>query len=268
MGIQNVVSGADVSMTRPKVRSIGMLDVLDALRLGFNDFREKPSHYIFLCLLYPVAGIVLVVWSAGANLLPLMFPLASGFALLGPIAALGLYEISRRRELRLEATWQDALNVRKSPAILSILGGAVVLLLLFLVWLAVARVIHAWHFGAEAPETISGFLEDVLLTPGGWSMMLWGNLTGLFFAVVALSISLVTFPLLLDRDVGLLLALDTSVRATLANPAPVLLWGVIVAALLVIGSIPLFAGLAVVLPVLGHSTWHLYRKLVEPPAIR
>ena len=115
---------------------------------------------------------------------------------------------------------------------------------------------------------MSAFLSDVLTTSTGWSMMVWGNMVGFCFAVVALAISVVTFPLLLERDVGALSAISTSIRATVTNPVPVFFWGLIVAVLLAIGSIPIFAGLIVVLPVLGHATWHLYRKLVEPPAIR
>lgn len=267
MATLHVYSDSEGLVPHLGVRRIGTLEVLDALRLGWIDFREKPSHYVFLCLLYPVAGAILMVWAAGANLLPLLFPLASGFALLGPVAALPLYEVSRKRELGLDPSWREALNVRKTPAIFSIAAAAAVLLVLFVVWLNVAQAIYEWHFGEQVPASLSVFLTDVLTTSTGWSMMFWGNLAGLGFAVVALAIALVTFPLLLERDVGIAAAISTSVRAAIANPVPVLLWGLIVAALLVIGSIPVFAGLAVVLPVLGHATWHLYRKLVEPPAL-
>jgi len=267
MGTLHVMSNAEGTLVRPEVREIGMLEVLDALRLGLRDFQEKPSHTVFLCLLYPVAGIVLMVWSAGANLLPLMFPLASGFALLGPIAAIGLYEISRRRELGLDTSWRHALDLRHSPAIFSIVAAAAVLFALFIVWLLVAQKIYVAHFGELPPASLTSFLADVLYTSNGWSMMFWGDLAGLVFAVAALAVSVVTFPLLLERDVGALAAILTSVRALARNPVPVLLWGVIVTALLVIGSIPLFAGLAIVLPVLGHATWHLYRKMIGPAAL-
>lgn len=267
MAVLHVYSDAEGLMPRPAVRKISTLEVLDALRLGWSDFSEKPSHYVFLCLLYPVMGVVLMVWSAGANMLPVMFPLASGFALLGPIAALGLYEMSRKRELGLDPSWREAFDVRKSPALFSIFAAGCVLFVLFIAWLNVAQAIFEWHFGPVVPASLSAFLSDVLTTWSGWQMMFWGDLIGLAFAVVALSISVVTFPLLLERDVGAAAAIATSVRATIANPVPVFLWGFIVAALLVIGSIPLFAGLAVVLPVLGHATWHLYRKLIEPPAL-
>lgn len=263
----HIVSDAQGEVPRPGIRKIGTLEVIDALHLGWVDFREKPSHYVFLCLLYPVAGMVLMAWSAGANLLPMMFPLASGFALLGPVAAIGLYEISRRRELGLDPSWRDALEVRKSPALFSIVAVAAALFALFIAWLVVAQAVYEAYFGVDYNLTTAEFFGNVLGTSEGWSMMLWGNLIGLGFAIVALAASVVTFPLLLERDVGAVSAIWTSIRATVANPVPVFLWGLIVAALLAVGSIPVFAGLAVVLPWLGHSTWHLYRKLVEPPAL-
>ena len=266
MGTLHVISNAEGTLVHPEVREIGVLDVMDAMRLGLRDFQEKPSHYVFLCIMYPIAGIVLMVWSAGANLLPLMFPLASGFALLGPIAAIGLYEISRRRELGLDSSWHHALEVRHSPAMFSIIASAIVLLALFVAWLMVAQKIYVAHFGDHAPVSLRAFLHDVLYTWNGWSMMFWGDLAGLGFAIAALAVSVVTFPLLLERDVGALAAILTSIRCLIRNPLPVLVWGLIVAVLLVVGSIPIFAGLAVVLPVLGHSTWHLYRKLVGPAA--
>jgi uncharacterized membrane protein len=260
----HVIAGAESRLVRPVVRKIDVSDVIDALKLGIADFNRRPSHYAFLCLVYPVTGIFLAVWSAGANLLPLLFPLMSGFALLGPLAALGLYEISRREERSENPSWRDALEVFRSPALPSILAVGLMLLALFTVWLLVAQAIYTSHFGEAAPASLSAFVTDVLTTQEGRQMMLWGNLAGFFFAVIVLATTVVAFPLLLDRDVGAAAAVDASVRATLANPLPVALWGLIVAALLAIGTIPIFAGLVVVMPILGHSTWHLYRKLVAP----
>lgn len=258
----HVMAGADNSFVRPVIRRITISDVIDALRRGWDDFREKPSHYVFLCLMYPIAGIFLAVWSSGANLLPLIFPLMSGFALLGPIAAIGLYEISRRRERGEDTSWRHALEVLNSPALPSIIAVGATLFVLFIVWLVVAQSIYTAHFGDAVPASLASFLSDIFRTPQGMRLIVWGNLAGFAFAVVVLATTVVAFPLLLDRDVGAAAAIDTSVRATLANPVPVALWGLIVAALLVVGTIPLFAGLAVIMPILGHSTWHLYRKLV------
>jgi uncharacterized membrane protein len=248
MAAFHVMAGASGEFTRPEVRKIGLVDLVDALRLGLDDFREKPSHYVFLCLMYPIAGIFLVMWSSGADLLPLLYPLMSGFALVGPIAALGLYEISRRREQGLDSSWHHALEVRHSPALPSIIAVGLMLLALFVAWLIVAQRIYTMTF------------DEAGLT----SLIFWGNLAGFVFAIVVLATTVVAFPLLLDRDVGAVAAVDASIHATLANPGPVALWGLIVASLLVVGTIPIFVGLAVVMPILGHSTWHLYRKLIAP----
>ncbi|WEX87001.1 DUF2189 domain-containing protein [Sinorhizobium garamanticum] len=260
----HVLSGANARASHPGIRKIGIADVFDALRLGFNDFREKPSHYVFLCLIYPIAGAVLITWSAGANMLPLLYPLASGFALIGPVAAIGLYEISRRRELGMDASWPHALRLYRSPALPSILAVAAVLFVIFIAWLLVAQALYVRIFGTTPPNSISAFWNGIIGTPEGWNLIVIGNAVGFVFAVIVLSISVVTFPLLLDRDVGAVVAVETSIRATLTNPVPVACWGLIIAAGLVIGSIPVFVGLAVIMPIFGHATWHLYRKIVEP----
>lgn len=258
----HVMAGADHTFTRPAIRKIGIADLIDALKLGLDDFSEKPSHYVFLCLMYPIAGIALAIWSTDQDLLPLLFPLMSGFALLGPIAAIGLYEISRRREKGQDTSWSHAFDVRFSPALPSIVVAGLMLFGLFIVWLFVAQNIYFIYFGDGVPPTLSSFVSSVLTTREGMAMMFWGDLAGFVFALVALATTVVTFQLLLDRDVGVVAAIDASIRATLTNPVPIAVWGLIVAALLVVGTIPIFAGLAVVMPILGHASWHLYRKLV------
>lgn len=259
----HVVAGANDTFERPVVQTLTFSDLGAALRLGLDDFFDKPSHYVFLCLIYPIAGLVMSAWLTGANILTLLFPLMSGFALVGPVAAIGLYEISRRREAGLDTSWWHALEVRQSPALPSIIGVAAWLFFVFIAWLLAARGIYAAFFGEAQPAGLGDMVHMMLTTEAGRSVMLWGNLAGLGFAVVVLATSVVAFPLLLDRDVGALSALDTSLRVTLANPVVIATWGLIVALLLIAGSLPFFAGLAVVLPVLGHSTWHLYRRAVK-----
>jgi uncharacterized membrane protein len=257
------------AVAQPTVRQIEIADVFDALRRGFDDFWEKPSHYVFLCLIYPVIGVILITWTSGGNALQLIYPLITGFALLGPLAALGLYEISRRRELNLDSSWTHALEVRNSPAIPSIVAVGVLLLGLFVAWLLTAQALFNWLYGSDVPTSITAFVSDVLTTERGWTLILLGNAIGFLFALVVLSTTVIAFPLLLDRDVGAYAAIETSARVMIANPVPIVLWGLIVAIALVAGSLPLFVGLAIVIPVLGHSTWHLYRKVVEtPPAKR
>jgi uncharacterized membrane protein len=258
----HVLAGAGDEIARPVVRPIHTADLFAALRDGFDDFMQKPSHYVFLCLIYPIVGLLLGMWSTGYNALPLLYPLMSGFAILGPIAAIGLYEISRRREAGLDTSWRHAFEVLRSPAIPSIIVVGLGLLLLFYAWLAVAETLYQWLFGPAAPTSLTAFLGEIFSTPQGWTLILWGNLLGFLFALVTLCTTVIAFPLLIDRDVGVVSAVTTSMRAVAANPGPMLLWGIIVALALVVGSIPLFIGLAIVVPVLGHATWHLYRRVV------
>jgi uncharacterized membrane protein len=246
----------------PTIRTIGLSDLRDALRLGWEDFKAVPSHAVFLCMIYPVLGLVLARTVLGHSVLPLLFPLAAGFALLGPFAALGLYELSRRRECGEEASAWDAFEVLRSPSFGAMLGLGTLLFALFVTWVATAQAIYVATFGYEPAAQIPDFVRRVLTTPQGWWLIVVGCGVGFLFALVALCISVVSFPLMLDRQSSAAEAMVTSLRAVAKNSVPIAAWGLIVAALLVVGSLPLFLGLAVVIPLLGHATWHLYRKVV------
>jgi uncharacterized membrane protein len=259
----HVIAGRTTHPEFPSVRKIGIGDLKYALAAGFDDFNAMPSHIVFLCMIYPILGIVLTRIALGADVLPIVFPLATGFALIGPFAAIGLYEMSRRRELGLDLSWWHVFDVLRSPSIGAIGGVAVLLMLIFLGWLGTAQAIYHLLFGPAVPDSIAGFAHDVFATPAGWKLIFWGNIVGFVFAVWALTIGVVSFPLLLDRDVGAAVAITTSARAVYKNPVTIAIWGCIVAALLLVGSVPFFFGLAVVIPVLGHATWHLYRRVVE-----
>jgi uncharacterized membrane protein len=247
----------------PAIRRIGMAALSGVLAKGFEDFAACRTDVVFLCVVYPVVGLLLARFAYGDRLLPLLFPLASGFALVGPFAAVGLYEMSRRRERGATVGWIDAFAVVRSPAIGAIVLLGLILLAIFLVWIAAAWAVYALTLGPAPPASIGGFIRDVLTTERGWMMIGVGIGVGFLFALLALAISVVSFPLLLDRETGLDTAIRTSFRAVAANPGAMAAWGLIVAAGLAIGSIPLFVGLIVVLPVLGHATWHLYREVVE-----
>ena len=252
----------------PVVRRLAPSDLFHSLARGVDDFVAMPSHAIFLCVIYPLLGILLVSMTLGNSLLPLAFPIAAGFALVGPLAAIGLYELSRRREAGLDSSPSHVFDVLHSPSLGAIVALGLLLTAIFLIWLAVAEGIYIANFGYKAPASIRQFADDVLNTSAGWNLIFVGTGVGFLFAVMVLTISAVSFPLLLDRDVGAPAALLTSIRVVAANPGTMALWGFIVAALLVIGSIPCFLGLTVVMPVLGHATWHLYRRAVEPAANR
>ncbi|MGE0260829.1 MAG: DUF2189 domain-containing protein [Alphaproteobacteria bacterium] len=249
----------------PRIRRISFAEIHYALARGVEDFAAFRGDVVFLVFVYPLAGLVLARLIFGYDLLPLLFPLASGFALIGPIAAVGLYEMSRCREAGSdEVGWADAFAVFRSPAIGSIMLFGLLLLAIFAVWIGVASAIYDATLGPEPPVSGAAFVHDVFTTAGGWAMIGLGIGIGFLFAVGVLAISVVSVPLLLDRDVGLLAAVAASLRAVMANPVPMAAWGLIVAAGLVLGTAPLFLGLIFVLPVLGHATWHLYRRLVVP----
>jgi uncharacterized membrane protein len=253
--------GQDIPM--PAVRRIRASDLRAVLLRGLADFEAYRSDVIFICLIYPLVGILLAWLSFGYNFLPLLFPLASGFALVGPVAAVGLYEMSRRREQGHRISWIDAFGVIRSPGFGAILVLGLVLLAIFLLWMLAAALIYQLTLGPEAPVSIAAFIRDVFTTRPGWTMIVVGVGVGFLFALLVLAISVVSFPLLLDRDVGLYAAVSTSIRAVGTNPGPMALWGLIVAGGLVIGMLPAFLGLILVLPLLGHATWHLYRKVVR-----
>ena len=256
------VQPAEEVAAGPTIRTIGLSDLHSALQLGWEDFKAVPSHAIILCVIYPLLGLVLARAAFGYSVLPLLFPIAAGFALVGPFAALGLYELSRRRERGEEPSAWDALDVLRSPSFSSMLGLGTLLLALFVTWVATAQTIYIAVFGYGGAAGFEEFVHRVLTTPQGWWLIGVGCGVGFLFALVALCIAVVSFPLMLDRNAGALEAMVTSLRVVGHNPMTMAAWGLIVAALLVIGSLPLFLGLAVVLPLLGHATWHLYRAAI------
>jgi uncharacterized membrane protein len=264
MANSHILVGASTSPARPVVRRIAPADLYHSLARGVDDFTAMPSHAIFLCVIYPMLGIFLIALTLGNSLLPLAFPIAAGFALVGPLAAIGLYELSRRREAGLDSSSDHALDVLHSPSLGAIVALGLLLMVIFLIWLVVAEALYIAHFGYAPPPPIAQFAHNVLTTPAGWNLIIVGTGIGFLFAVLVLTISAISFPLLLDRDVGAAVALYTSIRVVATNPMTMALWGLIVAALLVVGTIPFFLGLTVVMPVLGHATWHLYRRAVEP----
>ncbi|MFV1592810.1 DUF2189 domain-containing protein [Phaeobacter sp. JH20_36] len=254
--------GSDKAGEMPRVLQLDMADLGAALRAGWQDFAACRSDAMALVFLYPLIGVALVVLSLSMNLLPLILPLVLGFALVGPVAAVGLYEMSSRREAGFTPRWMDAFAVLRSPAFLSILMLGLYLAALCILWLTVATAIYNRTLGPEAPTSLAAFTQDIFTTGAGWAMLVIGGTVGGIFAFAALAVSLVSFPLLLDRHVGLPIAVATSLRVVRRNLWVSLVWGLIVALALLVAAIPMFAGMIVVVPVLGHATWHLYRRAV------
>ena len=235
--------------TAPRVRDIGSDDLEAALRHGVDDFLAMPTRAIFISLIYPLVGVFVALLAFGNDVLPMLFPLAAGFALMGPFAAVGLYELSRRRERGLDTSWNHAFTSLGRPAASALVKVGILLGVIILGWLAAAQGIYWALYGSDMPDTILGFVQEVLTTSRGW-------------ALIVLAVSIVSVPLLIERDVDALTAVETSVAAFRQNPRTLPAWGFVVAGRLVLGSLPLFVGLAVVMPILGHATWYLYERMV------
>ncbi|PWG03629.1 DUF2189 domain-containing protein [Sphingosinicella humi] len=265
MAVAHPVSAASPARTAP-VRTIRRDDLRIALRDGWADFMSMRGDLIFIGLLYPLIGIIAATVTMGGALLPLFFPIAAGISLLGPIVAIGFYELARRREDGLESGWSHFLDVRKRPSADGISVVAALLVTIFMLWVAAAGALYVGLWGMNAPESVGAFLTRLFTTPEGWGLIVIGNLVGLGFAAVVLAVSVVSLPMLVDCEVDAGTAVRTSIAAFRRNTGLMMRWGLIVAALLVLGSIPLFIGLAAVLPWLGYATWHLYTRLVDRAA--
>lgn len=263
----NVVSSVDgiagEEDVTPRIATLLMQDIGESLRRGYEDFTAARADVMMMIMLYPAIGLVLVSMAFNMSLLPAIFPLGAGFALLGPFAAVGLYEVSRRREMGEDVSWADGLNVIRSRNFGAVLALGLGLAMIYLIWLVSAHTIWLFTLGPVPPVSVMEFTTQVFTTGAGWAMLLVGMAVGFGFALLVLAVAAVSFPMLLDRNVGVVRAVATSIQVFRENKRVVLAWGFTVAALLVLGSIPMFLGLIVVLPILGHGTWHLYRTAVR-----
>ncbi|MDA1089512.1 MAG: DUF2189 domain-containing protein [Proteobacteria bacterium] len=257
------MTNESVTADHPTINKIRLSDLKDVLVKGLADFNAMPTHLVFFCLIYPIVTVIFARIYAGYDLLQYAFPLLAGYTLIGPLVAVGMYELSRRREQGLDHSRMKAFHVLQRRAIrpISVLG--LLLMVIYLAWLFVAEAIFVKYFGTVGPVSITAFAADLFTTDTGLALISVGTGAGFVFATVVFTLSVISFPMLLDRDVGVVTAVLTSIKAVLANPITMAAWGIIVAYIMVVAALPFFIGLAIALPVLGHSTWHLYRKVVQ-----
>lgn len=256
-------TSAAPSFEAPVIRDISRADLYWALREGWSDFQEKRGDIVLVAVLYPVLTLVVAGVALGGRLFPLLLPLIAGLSLLGPLVAVGFYELARRREEGGDAGWAHFLDPFRRQAATQIAALGIFLGVLFLAWIAVAWAIYQATLGTLQPADSATFLRLLFTTSEGWQLILFGNLAGFAFALITLVTTVVSFPLLVDRPVDFVLAVQTSLRVTWRNPVEIAIWGLIVAVLLALACIPLFIGLAVALPVLGYASWHLYTRAVD-----
>ncbi len=244
------------------IRHPSLGDMRDALRLGIEDWRACHTEVPILALLAPVAAIVLAAVVTAPQLMPFVFPICAGLSLLGPVATIWFAALSRVREQSGNASAEEAAAIFDTPRRITIQNLGLLAIGLYLAWVGVAGYIYFHTLGAAGQASGLEFFARVVTTTAGWHMTLIGCAAGATFAVIMLGIGLVSFPLALDRDVTTFQALATAFSAIVQNPIVILVWGALVAVLLFLGSLPILLGLAAVMPILGHATWHMYRRLV------
>lgn len=247
-----------------KVNRIGIEDLWECLRKGYDDFSNKPSSAVALLILYyPLAAVIFTLFALDQELRYLLFPLVAGFTLFGPIVAVVFFGLSRSREKGEEMRWRVAYRFVHSASFAPILGLSIVMTLLYLFWLYGAELLFFGIMGSAPIESAGSFFGRLFSTREGWLLIAYGNFVGFLFAFAAMALSIVSFPLALDKPVTAITAASVSVRAFTTNSVVLGVWGLVVVGLLALGTATLLMGLALVLPVLGHATWHLYRKLIE-----
>lgn len=252
-----------VSPSLPTVKSITQADIRSALQAGLTDFQRAPIFGIFFGAVFSLVGIA-IAWALYQGEAGLwIFPVAAAFPLIGPFAAVGIYEVSRRLEAGEQLAWGPILlaGFRQRNSQMPLF--AVFTVFAFLVWIVLARVIFAVSFGTASMTNVMTSFE-IFLTVPGIAMLVIGTVVGGALAALLFSVSVVGVPLLLDQDIDVVTAMITSFKATVENRSAMLFWGILVGVSMVVAMLPLFLGVILVFPTLGHASWHIYRKAVEP----
>jgi uncharacterized membrane protein len=247
----------------PVIHPVRAADLPEILKLGAADFEAKPTHGVFITLIYGLIALFTALVGLGENFLPLLFPLLAGTAILGPLAASGLYELSRRREQGLDYSWHHVFDVIHAPSRWGIAAMGAVLAILFAAWLMTAQLLYDAFFTGAHPDTLTAMWQQVFSTSAGWRLLIVGSAIGFVYSIVVYAATVVSLPMMLHHKIPLGKAVLTSLRAVQHNWRAMAAWYCIVVAMVLLGSLPLFLGLAVVVPILGHATWHLYRRTVS-----
>ena len=245
----------------PEPAKIGFDAIGGSLRAGWRDLMRAPGYGLFFSAFYVLGGLVLTAVASAAGQEWWLMRFIVGFPLIAPFAAVGLYEVSRRIEADETLDWRQVLGVVVAQKDRQVPSMAMVVLLMFMFWVFVAHTTFALFMGVSSLTNVSSSPE-ILFQGRGLTMLLVGTIIGAGFAAVLFSITVVGLPLILDREVDLISAIIASFQAVVANPLVMLVWAGVIAGLLFIGILPMFLGLFIVLPVLGHASWHMYRLLM------
>lgn len=248
-----------------EIKKASVADLRAALSSGTKDFLRAPMFGLFFGGFYALGGLVLLYGIFELEMLWLAYPLVIGFSLVGPFVATGLYEISRKLEAADAFTWGEILGVIWLQHRRELGWMAFVMLFIFWIWMYQIRTLVAVFFGSSGFADFSGFVEAVLTTNTGWTFLLVGHAVGAVISLVLFVLTVISCPLLLDKDVDFVTAMMASIRSVLASPIIMLGWGAFVSLAIILSAVPAFIGLLFVLPVLGHATWHLYRRLIMWP---
>lgn len=250
----------------PPVAVLGPADIRESLKLGMADFARAPRFGLLVGAMFALIGIVIVLALTSWDIPWMIYPFAIGFPLIGPFAASGLYEVSRRLETGQDVSWSIILAAVWAQRRRELSWMAFAMLFLFWVWMYQVRLLMALFLGRTSFSTLDRFFDVIFTTPQGWLFLAVGHVVGAALALILFATTVISIPLLMERDYDFVTAMITSVKTVVASPVTMLGWGVVVTLAVIAACGPFFIGLLVVLPVLGHATWHLYRRAIPWPA--
>lgn len=254
---------AETRRAPPVVGSITTGDIIECLGKGVGDFRAAPLFGLFFGGVYAAGGWFLAYLFYTLDLNYYVYPMATGFAMVAPFVAAGLYEVSRRLETGEALAWKPVLTMTRTAGGKDLGWMVLTTTFAYIIWLDIAIALYVIFFGLN-PVDLYGLVEAVITTPMGALFFVIGNFVGLVLSIFVFSITAVSFPLLFDRDVDFITAMITSVKTVLENRKPMIFWCAIIGVFFAISILSLFVALIVALPILGHATWHLYRRVIEP----